>query len=90
MAQKSWVISYAPFDAPDKREIIEHISNRKKIAQIEEYLVVLYGDILYKEAPEVAYDPVDVKTGIMRKSGTETVLEKTPYVVRAELIETDF
>ena len=89
MAHKSWVISYALSTEPDKKDVIEHLSNRKKIAQIEEYLCELYGEIMLKEMPETEFDATDLKSGLTRKSGTETALEKAPYIVYAELIETD-
>jgi hypothetical protein len=89
MGQKSWVISYASSDTPDKKDIIEHLSNRKKITQVEEYMLALYGEIMAKEMPDTPFSPAWLNGAINRKSGTETVLEKAPYVVYAELVETD-
>ena len=86
---KSWVISYAPFDAPEKKEVIDHLNSRKKIAQVEEYVRALYGEIMAKELPNEPFSPAWLNGSVTRKSGTELVLEKTPYVVYAELIETD-
>ena len=89
MAHKSWVISYAPFEAPDKKEVIKHLSSRKKIGQVEEYLHQLYADIMAKEMPDAPFSPSWLNGAITRKSGIETVVQKAPYIVYAELVETD-
>lgn len=79
---KSWVITIEPTDKSSGPRTVDTVSNRKKIAQVEEYLCELYQQM-------VTNDDSDLKTAITRKSGFITSLEKAPYLLKAELANTD-
>ena len=76
---KAWVITREPQDLFGQRETIDQISNRKKIAQVEEHLCALYR--------ELASDDADPSESIHRESGLVTTLNKPPFVLSARLID---
>lgn len=75
---KSWVITIEPTDNSSPERIVETISNRIKIAKVEEHLCDLYRKM-------VAQDSGDLNAAIKRKSGFITCLEQAPYRLKAEL-----
>jgi len=79
---KSWVITIEPTDKSSGPRTVDTLTNRKKIAQVEEYLCELYKQM-------VTSDTSDLKTAITRKSGFITSFEKAPYILRAELANTE-
>ncbi len=84
---KVWIITIEPIDQTTQKRIVENLSGRKKIAQIEEYLSTLYKDILTRKYPDTEVDVEAIKACLARQSGTSVVLEKDPYILRAELSE---
>jgi hypothetical protein len=87
MSSKAWVITIEPSDQTTQKRIVENLSNRKKIAQIEDYLCGLYKDILTRKYPDTEIDEAELKSCITRHSGVSVSLDKTPYILRAELTD---
>jgi len=78
---KAWVISIEPTDKSAEKRVVETLSNRKKIAQVEQHLCELYRQL-------VTNDKMNLNECITRKSGLLTALEKPPYTISAELVDT--
>lgn len=77
---KAWMITIEPTDKSREKRLVEAVSGRKKIAQIEAYMCELYQQMVPKFEG-------DLKESIIRDSGVITTLDKEPFVLVAELKE---
>ena len=77
MAQKAWIVTLETSEM--NRVIIDVQNARKKIGQIDQYL----GEIFYLLWPHEVIVPAQ------RLSGVELMIEKEPYILRAQLAEID-
>lgn len=77
---KSWVITLEPKDKSAPVRVVETLNNRKKIAEVETYLCMIFSELM----PSFTGDPAGY---IKRVSGTVTMLDKAPYVLSATLSE---
>ena len=77
---KAWIITVELTDKSAPKKTVDPVSNRKKIAQVEEHLCELYAQLTRTES-------TDLKAHIVRTSGFLTKLEKVPYIIQAELMQ---
>ena len=77
---KAWVITLEPSDKSAPKRKVEIVNGRKKIAEVEKHLGVLYRELMIN-------DKSDLSENITRSSGVVTTLDKSPYVFSAELTE---
>lgn len=95
MTQKTWVVTFQSLDgngALSEPQLVEHISARKKIGFIDDYLCDLYEDMLDEheaaiqdnENP-VVFDDALIRSKIIHPSGTEVILDYAPFSLKATL-----
>lgn len=83
MTQKIWTVTVANNGA--EPEVFEQVSARKKIGQVEDYLCDVWEHLFETDNPDTDIDEYELRTHLVRKSGTEVCLDKAPYVLRAVL-----
>lgn len=95
MTRKAWVVTSQSFDENgvlSAAQLVEHISARKKIGFIDDYLCDLYDDMLddhqaalAEDAEKIIYDDALIRSKINHPSGLEVVLEHVPFRLHAAL-----
>lgn len=77
---KEWVITLEPSDKSAPKRVVERLSGRKKIAEIETYLQKLYAELhIASQSGLIEYTK--------RISGVVVTLEKEPSLFTASLSE---
>jgi hypothetical protein len=81
---KTWVVTLQSKNSANDTKVIEHISGRKKIGQIDDHLCNLYEELF-----PGAVSAVHLKASIKHPSGSQTILETSDMKLFASLTEVE-